>query len=203
MGRPSNTDERRTQIVEALRRTMARTGYERASVAAVAREAGLAPGLVHYHFETKDEILLVLVERLVARVRLRIADRDARAGSAEERLFAVLDALLGRDEGADADAVACWTLIGAEAIKSAEVRRLYASWIHELQALLRARIVEACHQAGRSGEGATSLAAALVALVEGYFQVAAAVPDAVPPGSAAASARRMAAGLLAAQPRRS
>ena len=203
MGRPSNSEERRAQIVDALRRVMGRRGYERATVAAVAREAGLAPGLVHYHFESKAEILHELVDELVARARGRIAAREARAGDAEDRLFAVLEALLGRGEDADPAAVACWTLIGGEAVKDADVRRLYAAWIGELHGLLRTRVVEACREAGRSADGANAMAAALLALVEGYFQLAAAVPAAVPVGSAAASAKRMAAGLVAAQARRS
>src|SRR5262245_883778 len=203
MGRPSNSGERRAQIVDALRRVMGRQGYERATVAAVAREAGLAPGLVHYHFESKAEILHELVGELVARARGRIAAREGRAGDAEGRLYVVLEALLGRGEDADPAAVACWTLIGGEAVKDAEVRKLYAAWIGELHGLLRTRVVEACREAGRSADGANAMAAALLALVEGYFQLAAAVPAAVPGGRDAASAKGMAAGLVAAQTRRS
>ena len=203
MGRPSNSDERRAQIVDALRRVMAKQGWERATVAAVAKEAGLAPGLVHYHFGSKAEILHALVERLVEGARQRIDARTERAQGAEGRLFAVLDALLARGEDADPAAVACWTLIGAEAVKDAEVRALYAGWIRELHGLVRGLVVETCREAGRSGEGAPAIAAAIVAVTEGYFQLASAVPSVVPEGSAAASAKRMAAGLVAAQPRRS
>ncbi len=201
MARPSNTEARRDQIVDALRRVMAETGYQGASVAAIAREAGLAPGLLHYHFASKAEMLHVLVERLVAQARARIAARDAHAETAEERLFALLDALLGRGADADPAAVACWTLIGAEAVKDAEVRVLYARWITEVLAELRTRVIAACHAEGRTGEGAVAIAAALLASVEGFFQLAAAAPEAIPQGSAAASARRMAKGLIAAQPK--
>jgi TetR/AcrR family transcriptional repressor of bet genes len=200
MARPSNTEARREQIALALQRVMAETGYQGASVAAIAREAGLAPGLLHYHFGSKAEILHVLFERLVSQARARIASRDARAETEEERLFALLDALLGKGGDADPAAVACWTLIGAEAVKDAEVRALYARWITEILGELRTRVIAACHADGRSGEGAASIAAALLASIEGFFQLATAVPDAIPPGSAAASARRMAMGLIAAQP---
>lgn len=203
MGRPSNSEARRAEIIDALQRVMAETGYRGASVVVIAREAGLAPGLVHYHFASKAEILHALVERLVDRARARIEAREARATTAEERLFAVLDALLGRGEDEDPAAVACWTLIGAEAIQDAEVRALYAGWVGELVAHLRIRVIDACHAEDRSGEGANAIAAALLAAVEGFYQLAAAVPDAIPQGSAASSARRMAKGLVHAQPRRS
>lgn len=54
MPRPSNTAERQEQIVLGLLEVMAERGYEKASVASIARAAELSPGLVHYHFQTKD-----------------------------------------------------------------------------------------------------------------------------------------------------
>jgi TetR/AcrR family transcriptional repressor of bet genes len=45
-------------------RSMAKRGYAGASVATIAREAGLAPGLVHYYFESKQAILLELMHEI-------------------------------------------------------------------------------------------------------------------------------------------
>jgi len=67
MARPSNTDERRLQIMGALVKVMAKRGYDGASVADIARAARLTPGLVHYHFKNKQEILLAALRDLVAR----------------------------------------------------------------------------------------------------------------------------------------
>src|SRR5688572_16936359 len=96
MGRPSNTEERRQQIVAGLLRVMSERGYERASVAEIARAASLSPGLVHYHFKDKQEILLTLVEQLTARVRERVAARLAqvRGEDARARVEAFLDSFL-------------------------------------------------------------------------------------------------------------
>ncbi|NGZ76317.1 TetR/AcrR family transcriptional regulator [Saccharibacillus alkalitolerans] len=50
---------KKTQIVEAAARTIADKGYENASIKEIAAEAGLsAPGLIHYYFRTKEDILL-------------------------------------------------------------------------------------------------------------------------------------------------
>lgn len=183
-------------------RVMASVGYERATIARVAAEAGLAPGLVHYHFASKQEILAAVALQLVAGASARIDARTATAGSAHERLGALLDALLARGDDADPAAAACWAMIGAEAVKDPDVRRTYAAWIASLVARTRALVIEACHESGRSGEGAAMIAAALIAAVEGFFQLAAAAPETIPAGSAAASARRMATGLVSAQPPR-
>ena len=64
MPRTPNTAVRRRQIVDGLCRVMAREGYGHATVQAIAAEAGLAPGLIHYHFADKREILVELVETL-------------------------------------------------------------------------------------------------------------------------------------------
>ncbi len=203
MGRPPNTDARRAQIVRAFGDVMATRGYEGATVARVAEQAGLAPGLVHYHFESKLEILIALADELAMAARGRI---DLRSGHAapdpDAQLDAFLDGLLATGDDAEPGGVACWTLIGAEAVLRGEVRAIYAPFVAEMIDRLRRRVVAVCHAHGRSGEGAGAIAAALVATIEGYFAVAAAAPEAIPRGSAAPMAKRMAAGLCAAQPRR-
>ena len=54
---------RRTRIVKAARKLLAEEGYDRVTMKRVAKEAGVAQGLIHYYFSGKDEILLeVLME---------------------------------------------------------------------------------------------------------------------------------------------
>ena len=202
MARPANTEQRRAEIAAALARVMATTGYERATIALIAREAGLAPGLLHYHYARKEEILLALVDGLAATAAARIQGRLAGAVGPAARLDAVLDALLDRGEGADQQAVACWALIGAEAVKDADVRRHYERHLGALHHLLTGLLAAACHDQGRSAEGCPALAGALIAQVEGFFSLSAAVPALIPAGSAAGLARRTASGLIEAQPPR-
>lgn len=48
----------RTRIVAAAFRALSEQGYEATSVKDIAHEADVAPGLVHYYFETKENLLL-------------------------------------------------------------------------------------------------------------------------------------------------
>src|SRR6476619_3840231 len=122
MARPSNTDQRREQITRALQAVMARKGYDRASLAEIATAAGLTPGLVHYHFDNKLEILLAVLGRLVC-------ERDARLGEAlaavrgdpAAELAEVLDLHLALDR-ADGEALACWITMSGEALREERVR---------------------------------------------------------------------------------
>src|ERR1700742_120467 len=103
MPRPSNTDERRAQIVAGLMQVMATQGYDGASTQTIAEAAGLSPGLVHYHFKNKREVLLALIEALGARLDSRFERRAEQTGSPRGRLYAFIDAhlALGTDASPD------------------------------------------------------------------------------------------------------
>ena len=49
---------RRIQIVRAAAAVLGRQGYAATSLRDVAREAKVAPGLLHYYFESKEDLLL-------------------------------------------------------------------------------------------------------------------------------------------------
>src|SRR5688572_12254121 len=126
MARPSNTEKRRAQIVEGLLRVIARKGYGGATVPAIARAARLAPGLVHYHFASKEDILLALFERLRDVLDDRYRRRLARAGrDPRARLQAYLDAHLALDLDADPSALAAWVAVAAEAVRRPALGALY------------------------------------------------------------------------------
>jgi AcrR family transcriptional regulator len=55
------SNETRQRIIEATVRVLARDGYAAASVKDIANEAGVAPGLVHYYFKTKEELVAAAV----------------------------------------------------------------------------------------------------------------------------------------------
>ncbi len=197
MGRSSNTDERRQQIVHGLAQVIATHGYDGASVAEVARTVGLAPGLVHYHFKNKQEILLSLLESLGETLRTRVADHLAAAGAEPvARLHAFIDAHLAVDSSADPRLVACWTAVTAEAVRQEAVRAAYRKVVEEDLGVLEQLAKDCLSATGASTRSARTIAAGLFAAIEGYFVLASALPDAIPPGSAARSTRLMADGLL-------
>lgn len=203
MGRPSNTAERRAQIVDALLTVLSKEGWARATVAAVAREAGLASGLLHYHFASKQEILVALVEQLVARREERFAARLANAGDdPRARLFAWVDAHVALGPDADPRAVAAWVIIGAEAVREPEVRALYTEALEASHARLKSLIATCLRDDGRSTRGAERIAAAVLSAIEGAYRVNAAAPGVLAEGWAAPTLHRMIDVFLAGEPLR-
>ena len=203
MGRPSNTARRREELVGGLLRVMAARGYGGATIAEIAREAGLPPGVVHYHFESKKEILVAVLERLSAVLRDRYRRRAARAARTETRgrVFAWVDAHVALGADADPRAMACWVAIGAEALRDAEVRAKFEKVLAEDRRTLEALLREALTAERRSPRAARAIATTLVAAVQGAFQLGCAAPDAIVPGSMAPLLRRTAAALLDSEAR--
>jgi len=204
VGRPSNTARRREELVGGLLRVMAARGYGGATIAEIAREAGLPPGIVHYHFESKKEILVAVLERLSAVLRERYRRRAARAGRTETRgrVFAWVDAHVALGADADTKAMACWVAIGAEALRDPEVRAEFEKVLAEDRRILEALLREALTAERRSPRAARPIATSLVAAVQGAFQLGCAAPGAIATGSMAPLLRRMADGLLDLEPRR-
>ncbi len=196
MARPSNREQRRADIVAGLMKTLPVLGYERSTTARIAKAAGLSTGLIHHHFSNKQEILLALAKTLDGLVRQRIK----KTRTPRKALHTFIDAHLALGEGASEQAVGCWVALGAEAVFQPEVGEVYRSLIASRRDELLSRLRKVCDDEGRSTRGLDVIAASLLALVEGFFQLAAASPRVIPRGSAAANARAIADKLLDAQP---
>ncbi len=197
MPRPTNTAERRAQIVQGLLQAMAERGYGGASIQTIARAAGLTSGLVHYHFESKQQILIELVRSLSDGVRARFERRARSARAPWKRLDAFIDAHLALGDDADPQAVACWVAIGAEALRQAEVRQVYEQALRADLELLQGIVVEVLEHEEIPRRHAARIAAGLMAAVQGSYQLAA-VAQVTPAGFAAPSVRAMAQGLIRA-----
>ena len=196
MSRKSNTEQRRAQIVNAMLAAMAGHGYEKATIQLIAQHAGLAPGLVHYHFKTKADILHELIRTLAALSRQRYLDCAHGAASPVEQVRAYLNARLATGEGADPRAVAAWVVIGAEAVRQPEVRAIYQQVVRDEAQLLEELLAACLAERAQSPADVKPLAAAMLALIEGAYQLSTAAPDTIPSGSAATMAITLLEGYL-------
>jgi TetR/AcrR family transcriptional regulator, transcriptional repressor of bet genes len=161
MGRPSNRDQKRREILEAFARVMADHGYAGATIAAIAHEARIAPGLVHHHFDDKSELLRGLVHDLVSKFRQRVHHYEGKA----DPLLAYIDGALKLDERADLVAAKCWVGVFAEAVRNptlfAQMRTLLDTEVSSIEHRSRGRL--------SSQEAGAVLAFIIGALVLGAF----------------------------------
>ena len=61
-GRRPGKQDTRTAILSAARAVFGESGYDRASIRRIARDAGVDPALVHHYFGTKDELFRAVVK---------------------------------------------------------------------------------------------------------------------------------------------
>ena len=55
-------DQTKDRIVQAAYRALVKRGYHETSMKDIAAEAGVAPGLAHYYFATKEDLLVAAIE---------------------------------------------------------------------------------------------------------------------------------------------
>lgn len=185
MARPKNTELRRNEIVQALLTVMADQGYAKATIQAIAKAADLRPGLIHYHFKTKQDILIELVKQVIKMGEDRYLAELKEDSTPGEKLKAFVNARLAKGQGEIPQAVAAWVVIGTEAIRQPEVRIEYekgiASQRKTLEDLLKASTK------GKIGIAEIrQVAAVTIAAMEGAFQLSVAAKDVMPKGYAAA-----------------
>jgi AcrR family transcriptional regulator len=90
-GQKAGEAERRAQILAAAYEIAAGDGLDRLTVRRVAAEAGLSHGLVHFHFRTKAELLLALLDWVLERTpEYTLPSAAGRLDAPVDRLLALL-----------------------------------------------------------------------------------------------------------------
>jgi len=91
--RPDRTREDKTaEILAIAQRLFLEKGYVATTMAAIAREAGIATNVVHWYFATKDDLFVAVLDALQTRDLEQAERRLARAAPGQEEK--ALEALL-------------------------------------------------------------------------------------------------------------
>lgn len=80
-GRRAGSPDTRADILESARRVFAANGYDRATVRAIAGEAGVDPSLIHHYFGTKDRLFAASIDLPVEATE---AVRAVRSGTSDQ-----------------------------------------------------------------------------------------------------------------------
>ncbi|HET7339310.1 MAG TPA: TetR/AcrR family transcriptional regulator [Candidatus Dormibacteraeota bacterium] len=90
MNEHSTKPDTREKILQAAFTVLSRQGYENASIKDIAEEAGVAQGLVHYHYKSKQQLVLAVLEFVCHKVELGAMQGEAGAIQAFEDTKATL-----------------------------------------------------------------------------------------------------------------
>jgi len=86
--RAHRQDNRRGAVMDAAAKLFAGQGYRATTIRDIAGAAGMLPGSVYYHFESKDALLLAVYREGVARIIARVDEATADAHDPWARLEA-------------------------------------------------------------------------------------------------------------------
>lgn len=80
----------RDAILDATDRLLARSGYKKMTIDDLANEVGIGKGSVYLHFESKEEIALAHIDRIVDQILKRLMGIAGSDGPCDERLKTML-----------------------------------------------------------------------------------------------------------------
>jgi AcrR family transcriptional regulator len=125
--------KRRDEIAQAACQVVADHGFERATVARIARAAGYTTGMLAHYFESKQKIILAALRLML----LRIEQRLTRERRGEASLVAVLCEALALDEQRFTEC-AFWMAFWGQVSADPKLKRLNV-WVHRAYSRLFAR----------------------------------------------------------------
>jgi TetR/AcrR family fatty acid metabolism transcriptional regulator len=85
-----STISTRDAILDATDRLLTRFGYKKMTIDDLASEVGIGKGSIYLHFESKEEIALSHVDRIVERLKKRLEDIASTEASAADRVCEML-----------------------------------------------------------------------------------------------------------------
>lgn len=164
-------DKRRFELLDAALLEFAERGFDRTTVTAIARRAGVSQGLVYHYFDSKEELLRAIFERSMVAVRTTLD--DAFAAPPPERIGRLVRAALA-DVRAD---LPFWRLTYAVRFQPPVVTALGAD-VEGWTAAVRTALTRAFADRGEARPEVE--AAVLFGLIDGIAQHYALEPDRYP-----------------------
>ena len=162
-GRTGGTDgttvaERRTRILDGLRRCILRQGYSATSFNELAQEAGMSPSHVFYYFQGKDAVLQELYRDLAQRL---LASVSLLQGQPAEEQFKTMSDYAFAGEVFSHDERLVFTELIGQSLHNPSVKELRDGLATSVVAYLT-NVFESCERAkGLSADNAGFAASAL------------------------------------------
>lgn len=114
---------RRKALIDATVETIHARGFSDATMAEIARRAGVSGGLAHHYFGSKAGLLNATMRALLSDLSRDLRKEMAKAGTARERISATISASFGPGQFQEA-LISAWLAFYLQARVEPETRRL-------------------------------------------------------------------------------
>jgi AcrR family transcriptional regulator len=167
-GRKASKEARRLQLIEATIDSLSRRGYSETTMADVADGAGLSRGIVNFHFESKENLLIATLQHMADEYAAHWRNALAKAGpEPADRMKALVAADFDRAV-ASRRKIGAWCAFWGEAKSRPTYQALCGARDEVYQQTLAGLCTELI-EAGGYTLNATHTALALDAMLEGLW----------------------------------
>lgn len=168
MARPRDKAEtRKKEILENFHAVLAEEGLEGASMAKIASRMGIHPSLIIHYFSNREEMVVELVDFMLAKYEEAFLPRFREIDDPMERLHAIIDAIFGQDWARLVDAgvfYACYSL----SLRNDRVRDSFKEMYTKLHEVLQKEIGDLMRMGMIVKADPGKLADLIISLLEGY-----------------------------------
>ena len=178
MPRPDVSQKRMAQILDAATVVFARSGVHQSSMDDIAREVGLSKGSLYVYFESKDDIIAAIQERLLNVDLDALQSILAAPGPASRRLL-LLTRRMAQEVERMSPMLSITYELYAVAVRSESVRKAYEDYFKAHREIL----ADLIHQGIKGGEfrdtDVQEAAIAVMAVYQGLILLSAMDPQVV------------------------
>lgn len=134
--RTASKEERKSQLIKATIRSIARHGLSETTIATVAKEAGLSQGIINLHFQSKERLLEETLSHIVAEYRTAWYKAMKSSGDSTAEKLAALVAVDFDKLICQRNKLAVWFAFWGESRSRLTYRKIYAESNREYKQLL-------------------------------------------------------------------
>jgi len=167
--RKASKEQRRQQLIDATISAIARKGYAALTLADVARAAGLSGGIVNFHFESKEKLLVATLRQLAEEYRRNWQTALKETGPSPAARLAALATADFNDVVCTPVKLAAWSAFWAEAQNRPTYMEHCGANDAEFHTTVRAIVSEIIAEGRYSERDPGRIARAVDALLEGLW----------------------------------
>jgi AcrR family transcriptional regulator len=166
--KPNVSEMRTAQIIEAATAVFAQKGFDSATMAKIADEAGINKATIYLYFDSKDALIRAIAEQVFAQELADLQVACALPGTAAERLNAFYEALIAEESGVSPLMPIIYEFY-ALGLRRDDVQAVLVTFMEQSAALLQAIIEEGVATGEFAPTDAQKAARTFIALLDGLM----------------------------------
>lgn len=126
---------RRKQLIAAAISTIHEYGLADATLARIAKKAGVSKGIIHHYFDDKNDLIFETMRSMLEDLRVEMVARMCESETPRDRVLAIIDASFTQKQFSD-EVMTAWLALYGSAKNSAALKRIFNIYARRLKSNL-------------------------------------------------------------------